>query len=391
MRYVIVGGGIAGVSAAEEIRRHDAQGEITLIDAESFPLYSRVLLPHFIKGKIDRSKVFLKKEEWYAQNNIDWQPGITVSQVDAKNKFVRTSEERELPFDKLLIVTGGEVRLLDTDLRGVSYFRTLADADLMLDLLRGVKRRPEVERRGVVFGGGFIAFEYINLFAHFLIPTTVVMRSGGFFSRVLSPATQNILQSHVVAHGVDLRINESIKSLTGEIEITGVNLESGEHLPCAMLGVGIGIAPDLSWLRDSGLELGHGLKANEFLETNLPDVYTAGDCAEFFDPIVQRRYQVGNWMSAVMQGRAAGRAMIGKRESFQLVSSYATNVLGKEIVMIGDVSREHAQVVQLHLDDQNAIEIFNRQGQTVGAALIGETKARQAITNAIKNRTEFTA
>lgn len=387
MKFIIIGGGITGVNAAEEIRKLDVSSEVTLIDAESFPLYSRVLLPHYLNGKIAREKVFLKKEAWYHDHQIDWQPGVTVLEIDAKNKFVRTSEERELPFDKLLIATGGEVRLLDSDLKGVSYFRTLSDTDLLFDLLHEVKKRPIEEQQGVVFGGGFISLEYINIFANFKIPTTVVVRGAGFFSRTLSPASQNILISHATKNNVEIRLNDSISELKGDTEIEGVVLQSGAQLPCAILGVGIGLEVDTAWLKDAGVEIDHGVKANEYLETNLPDVYTAGDCAEVMDVIADRQYVVGNWMNALMQGRLVAKSMTGTRSRFELVSSYATNLLGKEIVMIGDVSREQAEeVVQRVATEEESIELFNRHGRTVGAVLIGNVKERQAITNAIKEK-----
>jgi NAD(P)H-nitrite reductase large subunit len=390
MKYIIIGGGVAGVNAIEEIRKLDATGEITLLDAEAWPLYSRVLLPHYIKGKIAREKVFLKKEEWYAAQRIDWQPGISVTAIDANNKFVTTSEDRELPFDQLLIVTGGDVRLLETDLRGVSYFRSLTDADLMLDLLHEVKKRTPEEQRGVIYGGGYISLEYINIFKHFDIPATVVMRGSGFFSKILSPTSQQVLAAHAGSNGVDLRFHTEINDLLGEAQLSGVKLSDGSEISCAMLGVGIGLDMDLSWLREAGVEVGAGVKANEFLETNLPGVYTAGDCAEVFDAISERQYVIGNWMNAQMQGRTVGKTMAGERTKFELVSSYATNLFGTEIVMIGDVSRDHAdEIVQLSIDDQNAIEIFNRDGRTVGAALIGDVKQRQVITNAIKSRQKY--
>ena len=387
MKYIIIGGGITGVNASEEIRKLDVSSEVTLIDAESFPLYSRVLLPHYLNGKIAREKVFLKKESWYHDHQIDWQPGVSVIEINYQNKFVRTSEDRELPFDKLLIATGGEVRLLDSDLRGVSYFRTLSDTDTLFNLLHEVKKRPADEQKAVVFGGGFISLEYINIFANFKIPTTVVTRGSGFFSRTLSPASQNILISHATKNNVEIRLNDSISELTGDTEINGVVLQSGAQLPCVILGVGIGLEIDTTWLKDAGIEIGDGIKANEYLETNLPDVYTAGDCAQVMDVIADRQYVVGNWMNALMQGRLVAKSMTGTRSKFELVSSYATNLLGKEIVMIGDVSREHAdEIVQRMATEEESIELFNRHNRTVGAVLIGNVKERQAITNAIKEK-----
>lgn len=386
MNYVIVGGGVAGVTAAEEIRKQDPQGHVTLLDGEQHALYSRVLLPHYLRGKIEREKVFLKKESWYETQQIDWQRGVFAQEINTEHRFVLTSEGRELPYDKLLLATGGEPRLLDADVRGISYFRTLDDADHLLELTRtasGVKQ-------GVVYGSGFISFEYINFFAHVRYETVVVMRSGGFFSRTLSPASQNVLTAHVAGQGVRLVTDTFIRETIGEKELTGVALENGESLSCSLLGVGIGIEPDRSLFARAGLTMDQGIVANALFETNLPDVFTAGDVAQVMDPIADRPVQTGNWMSALMQGRAVGRIMAGgEKNPFELVSSYATHVLGKEIVMIGDVSREHAESIVVQTDTDNAKECFERDGKTVGAILIGDIRERQKITQAIKDRTRY--
>lgn len=385
MKYLIIGGGIAGVTAAEEIRKNDTEGEITLLDGEQHALYSRVLLPHYVKAKIPREKVFLKKEEWYAAQRIDWQRGVHAVQIDTTHRFVRTSEERELPYDKLLIVTGGEVRLLSQDLRGVSYFRTLDDADHLLELVRTQKEISS----GVVYGSGFISFEYINIFAHFGMPTTVVMRSGGFFSRTLSPASQNVLSSLVVKHGVTLVTDAQITDLVGEKELTGVRLNDERELPCSILGVGIGIEPDETMLEQAGIAYDQGIIANERFETNIPDVYAAGDVAKAMDTVAQRNIMAGNWMSALMQGRTVGKIMTGQDAKMEIVSSYATNLLGKEMVVIGDTHREFADQIVVESDEENALELFIRGGKTVGAILIGDVRERQKITQAIKDRSLY--
>src|SRR3989338_5054567 len=125
MRYIIVGGGAAGSTAAEELRKLAPAAEIILIDQEQHRFYSRVLLPHYLIRQIDREKVFLKKESWYQEQKIEWLPGLSVVSLDTKNKHVVLSDGRELPYDKLLIASGLEPRLLEQDMCGVSYLRTL--------------------------------------------------------------------------------------------------------------------------------------------------------------------------------------------------------------------------------------------------------------------------
>lgn len=389
MRYVIIGGGIAGTTAAEELRKRDADAQIAIIEAEQHRLYSRVLLPHYIEGRVERDRVFLKKPEWYDEQHIELMLGVRVKKIDLKNRFVLTSQERELPFDKLLITTGGDLNLISEDMRGVAYLRTLDDADHLVQLLNEVKALPADERSAVVYGGGFISLEFLNIFEKHNIPAALVMRSGGFWSKILSPESQEVMKHHVESRGVRVYTNEQIE-LKGENELDGVKLKGGEVLPAKILGVGIGIKTDYALLEDAGIEHGAGVVANSMLETPQENVYTAGDVAEFDDVVITRRVNYGNWMNALMQGRSVAKTMSGEPTPFELVSSYATDFLEKDAVFIGDVSREHADdVVQLVADQENAIELFERDGRTVGAVLIGDVTKRQEITNAIKARQKY--
>ncbi|MFA4845650.1 MAG: FAD-dependent oxidoreductase [Patescibacteria group bacterium] len=394
MRYVITGGGVAGTTAAEELRKRDASAEIILVSEEHHPLYSRVLLPHYLKGKVPRERVFLKKESWYGEHQIEWLTGIVCEHLDTRNKFVGLSDGRELPYDKLLIATGGQVRPIDHDVRGVSYLRTLDDADHLVQLLA---EQPAISRAGI-FGGGFIACEYLNIFAHFQMPTALFHRGAYFWTRSLEPSAGALIHKHLLEHGVELHANTQITQLHGEKsglkagsgsagDLTGIVTAHGEHA-VNLLGVGIGIEPDFSWLQEAGVETGVGVRANAFLETNVPDVYTAGDIAEFFDPIVERHIQAGNWMNAMSQGRTVGKSMSGERTEFRLVSSYATNALGLEIIFVGDVER--VAVEQVHIvgsvEEGSITQLFERAGRVVGGVMIGRNQDRTLITKAIQER-----
>lgn len=369
MRHVIIGGGIAGTTAAEELRKLDPNAEITLVSEEEHPVYSRVLLPHYVKGKIPRERVFLKKEAWYAEQNIDWMPGVRCERLDVANKFVALSNGREVEYDKLLLVTGGDVRTAPVDGRNVSYLRTLGDTDHLVTLLG----ERDAATRGLVYGGGFIACEYVNIFAHFGIPTVLALRGERFWSRVFDEETGSLVNAHLRSKGVEIR--------------TGVNdPETLDRPENGIFGLGIGIDSDFSWIRDAGIETGLGIRANEYLETNVTDVYTAGDIAEFYDVIAGRHVNVGNWMSAQMQGRAVAKNMVGERTAFSLVSSYATNALGLEIIFIGDADRAAAdEVVRKGSAAEGGVtQLFVRGGKIMGATLVGRNADRQPVTNAIK-------
>jgi len=247
MRHIIIGGGVAGTTAAEELRKIDRTGEITLVSEEHEPLYSRVLLPHYLKGKIPRERVFLKKEAWYEDQKIEWLRGVMVEAIDPTNRFVALSNGRELPYDKLLIATGGDVRRLEGDLRGVMYLCTLGDTDHIVQLLG----EGGIARAGV-YGGRFIAFEFINLFAHFNIPTTVALRAKTFWSGTLGEQSAKLLHHHLTSKGVVILPEAEWIGVRGEKTLIGYSTGKG-NIDCEVLGVGVGIVPDFSFAQKEGI------------------------------------------------------------------------------------------------------------------------------------------
>lgn len=383
MRYVIIGGGIAGVTAAEELRKLDASCQITIISEEHYPLYSRVLLPHYLKGKIPRERVFLKKEQWYSQQNIEWMTGVRVVGLDAQSKFVGLSNGRELPYDRVLIATAGELRTLGSDLRGVSYLRTLDDADHLNQLLSERKNSD----RAAIYGGGFIACEYLNIFAYANLPTCIAFRGPYFWSTILEPDAGQLINNHLITKGVELQSNAAFSDMIGEKELEGFLTSAGKQA-CSILGVGIGIEPDTSWLQQAGIELGSGVRCDEYLQTNKPDVFVAGDVACFFDVNVGRHVTVGNWMNAQMQGRVVAKNMFGTKTVFSLVSSYATNALGFEIIFVGDVSKQDADEIRLiHSASTSGItQLFSRKNRLIGAVLLNRNTDRPIVTKMIQEK-----
>ncbi|MBT4856639.1 FAD-dependent oxidoreductase [Candidatus Uhrbacteria bacterium] len=383
-QFVIIGGGIAGTTAADQIRKIDADASITIIDEEFHPLYSRILLVHYLEEKVPRERVFMKKLEWYTKNNIELMSGVIAKAIDTKNKFVTTSDDRELPYDELLITTGGELRMIEDDRRGIAYFRSMDDADYILKLVNELRAQPKKDWHGLIYGGGFIAIEFIKIFDHYNIPMTIMMRGDGFWSRVLSDHSKKVLADHAKAGGVTIINGVKEFDFIGEGDFEGVVVD-GKEIKGQMLGVGIGMQSKAAFVREAGIEMDQGIVANSFLETSTDNVYTAGDIAQYEDVSAGRSMVAGNWMKAVMQGRVVAQTMTGTRTEFELVSSYSTHLMGKEIVFIGDTDRSAADKVVQHVAEAgDSVELFERDGRTVGALFIGSVKERQAITNAIK-------
>ncbi len=382
---VIIGGGIAGTSAAQEIRAKNKEVEITIVEREANILYSRVLLPHYIKDVIPREKVFLKTLQWYEEQQITLLTSTEATMIDAKNTFVSLSDGRELPFDELIIATGTEPRMLSSDARGVAYLYTLADADHVKALLQEMYMLPLEERRATIYGGGFIACEFANAFAKFSIPFTMVLRGSGFWSRSLSNETQSFLHKYIEARGVRLIVNEPEPELVRDGDhLCAIRLQNGEEIVCRMLGVGIGVSVDTMLPDEAGIETDAGIVADEHLQTSQKGVYTAGDAAFFADARVGRHISYGNWLNAQMQGKDLGSRLAGGEAVLRPVSQYATDLLGCKIVFIGDVQREKAdRIEQIKADSDGCEEYFFRAGKFVGAILVGDVSKRGELVKQI--------
>lgn len=392
-RVVIIGGGIAGTTLAESLanaNKENIQFEITLIEREMHPLYSRVLLPHYLRGQISRDRVFLKQESWYTSKGIEWMRGIEVRSIDSDHRFVLTSEGREIPYDILIIGAGGDVRLRQEDLQGMCYLRGIDDADALLARAARVHATGN-SARAVTLGSSFIAIEFIN-YLHKVARFEVhaLLRGSGFWAGMMNEVLQRAIAEHMIEQGVllhtdlgDIHFEESGEGLC--VRLGGANLED-----VGIAGIGIGIAPDFSMLADTDLEYSDvGIHVDEYLQTNIPDVYAIGDIAHYFDRRMNRHVTIGNWQNALMQGRYLAKLLLGERVPFDLVTSYATNILGLEVTFIGDTVPAFADRIEVKIEEESHLQLFYRQDALVGAIIVGPAKIRTTLTKAITTKTQY--
>ncbi|MBU0614369.1 FAD-dependent oxidoreductase [Patescibacteria group bacterium] len=387
MNYLILGGGIAGTTLAEELRKGDGEASITILERETHPLYSKVLLMNYVKGKVSRDKLFLKKLEWYSENRIELALGVEAREIDCKNQFVLASDGREYPYDKLIIATGMQPRLAGENIRGIAYFRNLDDAEELKELIAQTLASDYFDKNCVVVGGGFISTEFIDIFNHFNLPTSVCVRSEGFWSKVLSTESQLILQNHLENAGVKIfsKSNIEFNEMNGYLD--SVNVSKGVKVSAQIAGMGIGLVAENEIFTKAGINCKIGVVVDEYMQSETENVYAIGDIAEYNDIALGRKMVSGNWLGALMQARSVAKTLLGEATAYNLVTAYTTDLLGKAVVFIGDVSKEHADdVVQLNASKKDIIEVFQRDNKTVGAVMIGDVSRRQEITDAIINK-----
>lgn len=369
VEFLILGGGIAGWTAAETLRKLLPNSEIGLVSEENHPLYSRVLLPHYIKGKVPRERVFLRSNDHLQKHNIQsWMNKWAVA-INPAAKIVTLNNGEEVGYGKLLIATGGKAIVPEEKKLPNSYlFRTLEDAD---NIIKALTALPSGTLCSAV-GSSFIALEFPPLFEKFGMKTAMHMRGPGFFHRLLDNGSVELIEDVIREHGGVVHKNMETP-----------NIAHGSKF----VGIGLGMEMNVGFAKDAGLETGAGIITNEFLETNAPDVWAAGDAAEFWDVTVGKRRVLGNWMNAEMQGRVAATNMAGEKKEFCLVSSYATRIFESVICFIGDAESDNKtkEVVRGSRAAKSITKILLRGNKVVGATIVGSNTDRGPITELIKN------
>jgi len=267
-----------------------------------------------------------------------------------------------------MLGVGGKVRKLEVpgaDKQGIFYLRTVDDTQAIIDAIKQAKK-------GVVVGGGIIGFEMAEMLEMTGVETTFVLRMDHYREPLLGIECSEIVEERIKKQGVSIMCSNEVVEVLGDEKITGVKLKNGEQLDCDILIIGIGCIVPFSWLKQAGLETDRGIVANEYLETNLPDVWAAGDGVEFLDIIINEKVMYGNWSNAQKQGERAALNMTGEHEPFKTVTFFQTHGFGVVMTYVGDVrpAADREIIQRGHFGDDIQERMFIKDNKLVGALLI---------------------
>ncbi|HXG41539.1 MAG TPA: FAD-dependent oxidoreductase [Dehalococcoidia bacterium] len=304
---VIVGANLAGGRAAEALRKEGFDGRIFLVGEEPHPPYERPpLSKEYLRGEMPREELFVQPEAFWAEQEIELLMGVRAVSLDLAAKRVELSNGERLSFDKLLLATGGRVRRLQVpgaDLEGVHYLRTVDDSEALARELRP-------GRRLVVVGAGFIGSEVAASAREKGLEVTMVEVLPLPLQKALGPEVGRIYAEIHLEHGVELVLGEGVERFEGDRRVRAVLTSSGRRIECDVVLVGVGIEPATELAQEAGLQVDNGIVVDEFCRTSHPDVYAAGDVANFYSPLLGRRLRVEHWHNAQNQGIAAARSML---------------------------------------------------------------------------------
>ena len=313
---VIIGNGISGVTLARHIRKLSDK-KITIISAETDYFFSRTALMYVYMGhmKFEHTQPY---ENWFWKKNRINLVRAFVKRVDTDSKQLILDNQNPISYDKLVIATGSKPNKFGwpgQDLDGVMGMYHKQD----LENLEKHAPNNQICKRAVIVGGGLIGIELAEMLVSRSIPVTFLVRESSFWNGVLPDGESAMINRHIKSHHIDLRLSTNLKEIKsderGKVKSVIIE-ETGEELACDVVGLTAGVSPNIEFIKPSKIETGRGIKVNRYLETNIPDVYAIGDCAEQHEAIGNRRPIEAVWYTGRMMGQTLAQTLCGNRRMY---------------------------------------------------------------------------
>ncbi|PYI95215.1 MAG: pyridine nucleotide-disulfide oxidoreductase, partial [Verrucomicrobia bacterium] len=378
---VIVGAGAAGGAAAEMLRREGYEGPVILVGTDEFLPYDRPnLSKDYLAGNAPEEWIPLRPPEFYREQKIDTLANTTVTAIDPKTKQVTLSNGRSLGYGALLLATGAapvRLKIPGDDLPHVCYLRTLTDS-------RHIIEKAKNASRAVVIGSSFIGLEVAWSLRERKLEVAVVGKGTAPLEKVLGREMGNLVRETHEAHGVKFHLGRT----PAAIHERHVLLDDGTTLDCDLVVIGVGVRPNTQLAEQAGIATDNGVLVNEFLETNVPGIFAAGDIARWPDPRVGR-IRVEHWVVAQREGQTAARNILGAREPFVVPPFFWSNHFDLHIHYVGHGSGDDRSTVSGDLRAKDASVIFRSGDKLTAVASIGRDRENLRAETAMEHGEEF--
>ena len=359
----IIGGGAAGLAAADRLRREGYSAPITLISADGSPPYDRPnLSKDFLMGTAPAEWMPLRTPEYYADRKIELLLGSRVASLDLKQRTIRLEQGRQLDFDALLLATGADPVRLDIPAAGgarLFYLRSFADSQAVVAAAAAAKRV-------VVVGASFIGLEVAASLRQRGIDVHVVGPGHIPFERVLGVQLGVFVRELHESHGVTFHLGTSVANVDGR----RVMLKDASSIEADFVVIGVGVRPAIKLAEQAGLEIDRGVRVNEYLETSVAGVFAAGDIARWPDPHSGERIRVEHWVVAERQGQVAALNLLGRRQRFDAVPFFWSLHYDVTINYVGHAESWDTIDIDGSLNSRDCAVTYRRGGRTLAVASI---------------------
>jgi nitrite reductase (NADH) large subunit len=373
-KYLILGSGVAGTTAAENIRRNDATGEITIVTDEDLPFYYRVRLPDHLGGLVAESELLAKKQAWYAEKKISLQLSTKITGADPDAQQVVAADGMSLPYDRLLLANGSHPfipPIKGSGLEGVFVLHTVDD-------VRKISQAAAKISSVVLIGGGLLGLEAANALHRLGKNITVVE----FFPRLLPRQLDNEgaarLQHYFEKMNFSFRLGATTRELTGAGRVEQVILANGDVLPAGMVIISAGVRPNLELPKMLGVKTDKGVIVDKFMQASQPNIYGAGDVVEF------EGKTYGIWPAAMEQGRIAGINISGGKTAYEGTTlANILKVAGVDLASAGEIDAENKYESKIVASDDIYKKAVIDNGKVIGCIMLGDRKNFNRINRAI--------
>lgn len=380
-KIVIIGNGIAGLSAADAARKQNSQASVTIISNESHLTYYRIRLCELINNNLEDDSLRMHPMNWYKEKKLDVVLNKNVTMINPVEKYIVLDEKEKIPYTKLIIASGSQSFLPPVpgiNKKGIYTLWTIRDVKTM-------KKQLENLRHAVIVGGGLLGLEAAYHINKSGIQTTIVELLPRLLPNQLDEQGAKIFKNKVNSLGIDVVTGSSIELLTGDEQVEEIKLSNGSTIAASFVLFAAGVRPNLDIVEGTGIKVNKRINVNQFMQTNLDDIYAAGDVAEF------EGKWYGLWSTALNQGKVAGTNAAGGRIAYTSeVPPYFLSTMDTKISSLGDIGMDKSAIYETaeFIDEQNYIyqKLFFKNGTLVGSILIGDTASSNRINAAIKSR-----
>jgi 3-phenylpropionate/trans-cinnamate dioxygenase ferredoxin reductase component len=356
---VIVGANLTGGAAATTLSSEGFEGRIVLIGEEPLPPYERPpLSKDYLRGESKAEDTLLRPVSWYAENGVELRVGARAVGLDPGAGTVELQDGEPVPYGKVLIATGGRNRALAVPghgLAGAHDLRTIEDAD-------EIRAEARPGRKAVVVGAGFIGCEVAASLRQLGVEVEVVEIFDTALQRAIGPEVGRVFEGIHRDHGVTFHFGQVVERFEGSGRVEQVVTDKGVRIGCDFAVVGIGIEPNVELVEGTGVEVDDGILVDELCRTGVEGVFAAGDVANHWHPVFERRVRVEHWDNALKQGAAAARAMMGKEEPFDDPHWFWSDQYDYNLQSVGLASEWDRMVIRGSLDERSFVAFYLKDG-----------------------------
>lgn len=374
--YLIIGNGIAGLAAAEEIRKNDENGKILIVSKEEIPTYWRTRLSALIAKDFNKDDIYVKKDAWYQEKNIEEKLDTEVEKLDLENNKAILANGEEIEYGKVLLATGARAfvpPIKNVESKGVFAIRSLDD-------LISFKEYAADKKEVVIIGGGILGLEAAFSVKELGKEVSVIEAADYILNRQLDHELSKKLEKSLNDMGIKTFTGKATEEiLANDGKVSGIKLSNGEEIKADVIMVQAGVRSIIDLAKNSNLEVDRGIIVNDNLQSKKENVYAAGDCAQIGN------FTIGLWTASQEMGKIVGRNMTGAKETYEKPKPFSTLMIGNiKVFSAGMTSGEGIEEMKAKKDG-NIYKLFKKDGKFVGGILWNDIKMQNDVKDLVFN------